>query len=48
LALSVSNLRFAFASAAILPHIPDKRLASLIHMHMLDPHELGAGLAQMP
>ena len=27
-------------------HIPDDRLTALIHMHMLDPHELRATLAQ--
>ena len=42
LALSISKLRFAFSSATMLPHIPNKRLAALIDMHMLDPHNLRA------
>ena len=40
---------FAFApSAAVFPDVSDKRLAALIDVHMLDTHELGAALAQMP
>jgi hypothetical protein len=40
---------FAFSpSAAVLSHIPDDGLATLIHVHMLDPHKLGAALAQTP
>jgi hypothetical protein len=35
---------FAFLSAAILPHIPNKRLAALIHMHMLDTDDLRAAV----
>jgi hypothetical protein len=35
-------------SAAVLPHIPNDGLAALIHVHMLDTHELGAALAQAP
>ena len=29
-------------------NIPDNRLAALIHMHVLDAHELRAALAQPP
>jgi hypothetical protein len=37
---------FAFASAAILPHIPDKRLAALIDVHMLDTDNLRPAVPQ--
>src|SRR2546430_7017937 len=35
-------------TTGIAGHISDKRLAALIDVHMLDTHELGAALAQMP
>src|SRR6266581_4127007 len=36
------------SSAAVLPHIPDDSLATLIQVHMLDTHKLGDALAQTP
>ena len=40
-----SRLFFAFSSAAILPHVPNKRLAAFIYLHMLDADKLRAAVS---